>query len=103
MHLVYSCVIMLTQEDIQSLRRQLRMEQMTFARMLGVDVRSVSRWETGSAGPSGAAEAVLIGLKEKLAKDPAEAEFVVSFIVSAVAVGGLAYLLIKLLDNATKE
>lgn len=94
---------MLTKEEIRSLREQLRMDYPAFAKMLGVDVRSVTRWESGSSKPSGAAEALLIGLKEKLNKDPSQADSVIGFIAGAVAVGGLAYLLIKLLDTLTKE
>ena len=78
------------------------MEVPAFARIVGVDPRTVYRWETGPGHPSGAAEAVLNGLKEKLDKDPSDANDVASFLVGAAAVGGLAYLLVKLLDSLKK-
>lgn len=61
------------------------------------------RWETGLNRPTGASEAVLSALHEKLQKDPAEAETIIAFIAGAAAVGGLAYLLVKLMDEVTRE
>jgi transcriptional regulator with XRE-family HTH domain len=90
---------MWTPQAVKALRERLGMEVPAFARITGVDPRTVYRWEAGTAHPSGAAEAVLNGLKEKLDKDPAAAATVSAFLVGAAAVGGLAYLLVKLLDS----
>ena len=73
------------------------------AKVLGVDARTVGRWETpGGSRPTGAAAAVLSGLREKLTKDPGEASAVVKVLIAAAAVGGLAYLIVKLLDVLTE-
>ncbi len=94
---------MWTSAEIQALRVRLGLDPAGFAKLVGVDARTVSRWELGIARPTGAAEAVLSALREKLDKDPAKAEKVIAFIVGAAAVGGLAYLLIKLLDEVTDD
>ena len=79
------------------------MNRMEFARLLGVDVRSVSRWESGDGKPKGSAEAILTGLREKLQKDPRTGDRVLAILGAAVAVGGLAYLIVRLLDALTEE
>lgn len=83
---------------VRNMRDRLKLSQADFAKLLGVDVRSVSRWETGNSVPTGAAEEILTGLKEKLDSDPDSAQQIIGTIVAAVAIGGLAYLIIKLLD-----
>jgi len=89
--------------DIRRLRQRFGLEAADFAKLLGVDVRTIYRWESGSAQPSGAAEAVMNGLREKLQKDPSGADAVIKFLVGAAAVGGLAYLIVKLLDSVTGD
>ena len=79
------------------------MDSTQFAKLLDVDVRTVQRWETDLAKPTGAAEAVLIGIREKLDRDPKTADQVIKFVLAAAAVGGLAYLLIKLFDLLTEK
>jgi DNA-binding transcriptional regulator YiaG len=91
------------QSEIQALRHRMGLDPAGFAKVVGVDARTVARWELGAAHPTGAAEAVLFALREKLNKDPAHAEKVIAFIVGAAAVGGLAYLLVKLLDEVTED
>lgn len=79
------------------------MEQGDFARLVGVDSRTVARWEEGKVQPTGAAVEVMNGLREKLEKDPNSAEEIIKFVVGAAAIGGLAYLLIKALDAITEK
>jgi transcriptional regulator with XRE-family HTH domain len=88
-------------EDIIEIRNQLEMTQAQLAKLLGVDTRSVTRWESGASRPTGSAEAILNGLREKLSKDPDTLDSILSVIGGAVAVGGLAYLIVKLLDALT--
>lgn len=92
-----------TSAQVIGLRHRLGVGQRLFARIVGTDTRTVSRWETNDSTPSGTSEAVLIAIREKLDTDPANAERVVRFIVDAASVGGLSYLLLKLLDEATRE
>ena len=95
---------MLTAKEVTAIRKSLGMEVPQFAKLLDVDARSVQRWETeNEARPTGPAEAVLIGIREKLESDPKSADKVVKFVLAAAAVGGLAYLLIKLFDQLTDE
>ncbi len=58
------------------------------------------RWETpGGPRPTGAAHAVMAAIREKLDADPGNASRVIKFLVGAAAVGGLAYVLLKLLGK----
>jgi len=82
----------------------MKLTRAEFAKLVGVDVRTVTRWETADGPrPTGAAEAILNGLNEKLTKDPDTADQVLKFVLGAVAVGGLAYLIVKLLDTASSK
>lgn len=95
---------MWTTTRIRALRDRLGMEPAAFARLLGVDARTVRRWEAGDARPTGPAEAVLAAIEESLDKDPSTAGRLVKLLVGAAAVGGLAYVLVKLFDTIrTKE
>jgi len=84
--------------EVKSIRDRLGMEQPDFAKMLGVDTRTVARWEVGTASPTGTAEAVLAGLRESFAKAPSQAGQIAAIVAGAVALGGVAYLVVKLFD-----
>jgi transcriptional regulator with XRE-family HTH domain len=90
---------MWTASKINHLRQQLGMDAAAFAKLMGVDARTVRRWESGEARPTGSAEAVMSGIDESLAKDPSFASVLVGILVGAAAVGGLAYVLVKLIDH----
>lgn len=79
------------------------MEPAQFASLLGVDLRTAHRWETGEAKPTGAAEAVMTGLRESLDKRPDAGPALAKFVLGAAAVGGLAYLIVKLFDVAAEN
>ena len=66
-----------------------------FAKLLNVNARSVSNWETGASKPNAAAEGVLIGIWETMKVDHLKG-VVREYANSAAAVGGLAYLIIRL-------
>lgn len=91
---------MLSASDVEDLRRRLRMNRTQFAKLCGVDARTVSRWETQDGPrPTGAAQAVMSAIKEKLDSDPKAAKRVIKFLGGTAAVGGLAYVLLKLLSK----
>lgn len=95
---------MWTSREIFALRRRLGLNQAQFARLLGVDVRSVLRWESSDGPrPKGSAQAVLNGIREQLEGDPRTAKKVIELLTGAAAVGGLAYLLVKLLGSVAKD
>ena len=87
--------------EVTELRSKLGMDKATFARFLGSDVRTVTRWENDDATPSGPAEAVMVGVRESLQKNKGDADAIIKMILGAVVVGGLAYLLVKLLDSSS--
>lgn len=94
---------MWSHREILALRKRLGLNQSQFARLVGVDVRSVIRWESSDGPrPKGSAEAVMTGIREKLEGDPRNAKKVIKLLTGAAAVGGLAYLLVKLLGSAAK-
>lgn len=85
--------------EVQALRTQLKLDVAGFAKVCGVDQRTVLRWEAGTATPTGAALAVLLALREKLSRTtPDKQQEFVNFVIGAAAIGGLAFLLIKLFD-----
>ena len=90
--------------EVLALRQRLRMNRTEFARLCGVDARTVSRWETeGGPRPTGAAAAVMTAIGEKLDADPSNAKRVIKFLGTAAAVGGLAYVLLKLLGKVSSS
>lgn len=95
---------MWSSREIRTLRKRLGLNQSHFARLVGVDVRSVIRWESEDGPrPKGSAEAVMTGIREKLEGDPRNAKKVIKLLTGTAAVGGLAYLLVKLLGSAAKD
>lgn len=89
---------MWTAKDVRALRKRLRLDESEFAKLLGVELRSVQRWEAGTATPTASAEAVLAALRESLDRQPDDADKIVKFVAGAVAIGGLAYMLVKLFE-----
>lgn len=89
--------------EIQELRARLRMEPAQFAALLGVDPRTIQRWEAAEARPTGTAEAVMVGLRESLDKHPEACSSLTRIICDASAVGGLAYLIVKLFDHVVER
>jgi len=80
------------------------MSRAQFARLVGVDVRTVIRWESKSAPrPKGTSEAVLSAIREQLDADPGGADRVIKFLLGTAAVGGLAYVLVKLLGSVARK
>jgi len=69
---------------------------------VGVDVRSVKRWESGDAQPSGAAESVLAALEEMLRRDPSATDDLIALLAAAVTFGGLSYWLLQLLERMAR-
>jgi transcriptional regulator with XRE-family HTH domain len=88
--------------EIVELRGIFGLKQSGFARLLGVDTRTVSRWEKGTVEAGGTGAAVMAALREKLTKDPDYREETIAFVLKANEVGGLSYLLVKLLDRAVQ-
>ena len=75
------------------------MSRVEFAAILGVDNRTVCRWEDGSSEPSGTARAVLSAFREVLTRrHPDDAQIVRETLRSSANVGGLGYLVVHLLD-----
>lgn len=90
-------------QRVKALRERLGLTQTEFARTVGADVRSVARWESGESQPSGSAVGVLTALEMTLEKHPEKDNEIAKFIVGAAAVGGLAFLLMKLLESVVEN
>ena len=92
--------VVLSAAEVKALRSRLHMSRAQFARLCGVDSRTVVRWETPDGPrPTGAAQAVMAAIQEKLDSDPGSVKRVVKFLAGAAAVGGLAYVMLKLLGT----
>ena len=85
--------------DVVTLRHQLGLGQRRFARLVGVELRSVRRWESGRSAPTGAALAVMTGIAEKLRRDPDSLRPLRVVFGEALELGGLAALVVRLLDE----
>lgn len=85
------------------LRAALQLTQVEFARLVGADVRSVARWEALGAKPSGGSKVVIAVLAYYLEKRPEnEVEFR-RLMSSYAALGGLAYMLVDLMERALTD
>lgn len=60
----------MTRDAIYLLREKLGLSEADFASLIGVDTRSVRRWEAGEASPSGSSEGVLLGLEDAIRDVP---------------------------------
>lgn len=90
-------------DDIRDLRERMGLNRTEFAKLLGVDARSVHRWEDPDGPrPKGSAAQILTGIRAQLDAEPHKAPQVLKILASAAAVGGLAYLLVRLLNKATE-
>jgi hypothetical protein len=73
------------------------MTEEEFCRLLNIGLRSLRRWEASGDDPRGTASQVCAGLEEAVRRHPGEA--IVRYIRGASAVGGISYLIVKLLDH----
>ena len=88
----------MTPNEISILRRcVLELEVDEMAKLLSVDIRCVAKWELGEVKPNGTALAVMIGLKEYFDKFPGS--YRKAEIKRWLPIGGIAYILIRLLEN----
>lgn len=85
------------------LRERLGITATQFARLVGVDTRTVMRWESYDAMPCGTAAAIIRGLQMSLRRRPAHAEKILEFVRETAAIGGLRYMLIELFDRALTQ
>lgn len=84
-------------DGVYALRQNLGLSRPSFAALVGVDLRTVIRWETGFSSPSGSAEGVITAFSNALSKNEKKVR---TILVKASKVGGLAYLLMMLLEEA---
>ncbi len=89
-------------EEIAALRGALGLDRSAFARIVGVDTRSVYRWEMGEVQASGAALAVLRGFAEVMKGSGGPA--LRARVERVAGLGcGLALLLVELFDDLTRR
>lgn len=74
------------------------MSRPEFAKLLGVDTRTVYRWENGESEPSGSAEAVLLGINQALKASPDGLTKALSAVGAIAAIGGLGFMIYKLIE-----
>jgi len=90
----------MTALDVMALRHRLGVERSLFARVTGADTRTVTRWEKDQCSPSGASLAVMTALQEALdTADVPKAARIAAYVVRAAQLGGLSYLMVKLLND----
>ena len=57
-----------TGDEIRQLRKDIRVSRPTLAYLLGVDPRTVTRWESGAGSPTGLPLVALVTLREAAGK-----------------------------------
>jgi len=90
---------MFTAERAKALRDKFGLSQFDFAQVIGADVRSVARWETGASRPNGSANEIMIALEIGLSKDLIK-DNLVKLVTDVSTIGGLAFLLLSLFEGA---
>lgn len=85
-----------TPSNIKKFRAKLQADHVVFARILGVNTRSVFRWETGCSVPSGTTKAVMNAILTTLEQNPRISDSIVKFIHHETQFGGLSGLIQKL-------
>jgi DNA-binding XRE family transcriptional regulator len=93
----------LTREEIQAVRQKLNLGTDDFARLLSVDERSVVRWEAGTVRPVGSADALICALHEVLQRYPDRRPALSEYLRAASRVGGMAYVLIRAMEEMFTE
>jgi len=87
---------------ITQMRDRLGLSRAEFARLLGVDTRTVYRWEAGESTPTGPAEAVLLGIDQALKAPPDGLASALSALGAMAAIGGLGFMIYKLIELLAK-
>lgn len=89
---------MVSARDIQSMRDRMGLTKPEFAKLTGVDARTVYRWERGESKPKGGARSLLIGLQIVAhgAREPSATDCVLKEIGQIAAVGGPGFLVVRL-------
>ena len=80
---------------VVSLRREIGGSPADMARLVGVDTRTWTRWEQGTAKPSGAAAKLLLLFESTVMANPEG----VAWLRSAMVRGGLPWLVERALGN----
>lgn len=82
------------------IREQLELTPEEFASLVGADVRTVVRWETGGCEPSGTSKAVIAAILAIMQKQPENAEALKKLLSFYAKLGGLAFMVFDLIDRA---
>ena len=86
-----------------ALRARLQLTQGEFARLVGADIRSVARWESSRAKPSGGSRVVITVLSYFLEKRPENEVAVRDLLTSYARLGGLAYMIVDLIERVLTD
>lgn len=84
--------------QISEMRKRLQLSRSEFAKLLGVDTRTIYRWENGESVPSGSAEAALLGINQALRTQPDGLTKALAAIGAMAAMGGLGFMIYKLIE-----
>ena len=92
---------MFSKDQVKALREMFGLNKSSFARLLNIDVRTLTRWESGAASPSSTAASVMVGLSTGLwnCTNSVDEAKLIKLIRRATEFGGLAYLLVNLFDG----
>jgi DNA-binding transcriptional regulator YiaG len=82
-------------EQIKAFRGLLGLEPPEFAKLMSVDTRTVTRWESDAASPAGTAIAVIVGLAEAI-RSVRDGIRLMGIVRECIPIGGVAYLLVRL-------
>ncbi|MFH1841576.1 MAG: helix-turn-helix transcriptional regulator [bacterium] len=89
---------MMTAAEVTVFRTTFGFSEKELAKFLNVDPRTVRAWENGETPPKETAVQVMAGLQEAWRRSNGSS-VLVSYVRNAMSIGGLAYLLVKLIDD----
>jgi len=90
-------------EDLINLRLDLKMSRSEFGKILGVDERSIWRWESGGSKPRGSAVSVLDGIQFALQENPDSIDEIIKYLQKNAKIGGLSFMIYSSIIGIIKK
>jgi len=91
------------QDLVSFMGKELSLSGSNLARLLNVDERCIANWKKGRSQPTASAKGIMVGIKEAINRGKVSRGTVSKLCQSAAEIGGLAYLVLSLLEGYTES